>query len=77
MKQLAMLGVLVVAFSAPPVHAEFDVKRCMRKCVKLEKEKREDKDKEDRGDKEDSKGKDQKVNLQEVKQVCESICVSD
>lgn len=77
MKKIAILGALVLAFAALPAHAQFDVKRCMKKCMKAFKEKPKEQDKGDKVEKIDNKGKDEKKTSLEVKQMCEEICQGD
>lgn len=77
MKNISVLGALALAFAALPAHAEFDVKRCMQKCTKYEKEKANNKEKEDQVEKEESKGKNEKKSSQEIRRTCEDICQGD
>jgi hypothetical protein len=77
MKRLAILGILVAAVAASPTYAadgDWDPKACVKRCLKVVKEDVEERIKEGRLEKHENKVKDGKVNMQEVKRVCQNIC---
>ena len=77
MKRLTFLGILVATFATSPTYAadgEWDPKACMKRCLKVVKEDMEERIKEGNLEKHENKLKDGKVNMQEVKRVCQNIC---
>ena len=77
MKQLAILGMLAAAFATSPTYAadgEWDPKACMKRCLKVVKEDMEERIKEGNLEKHENKVKNGKVDMQEVKRTCQTIC---
>ena len=78
MKKLVTILMALGALAALPVHAQdapFDSKACMKRCLKVLKEDMDEKNKESKADKEENKGKEEKLDLKEIKRRCGIVCL--